>query len=538
LAARHTDPITFDSLLREMADPAALSRFPDPEYRQLQASSYNRESKERNAPGWFADNDGMGFIRTEVIGGARRWVVMEHEGPGCITKMWTSFFYYDFNDRVGPRIQVVLDGAPEPVLDARFIELLTNNRWDESDGPAPPRTNALSVPEPLAQYTARAGDLYLPIPFAKSCKITLDKPPFYYLINYRAYAAGTRVETLRASQLEKIAVPVPTAAPPKTVTTMWQDFSIGGEREATMAISGRPSAIRRLSIQLDPADVARDPAVLRRLILQIRFDGERCLWCPVGDFFCAANALHEYSTWSRTSQRSGLLECNWHMPFFESAEIQLLNVGHETIHAALSIQYAPEDFDSRTMLFHASWRPDDILPGDRFADWNYIEIEGRGVYVGDALTIVNLTDGWWGEGDEKIYVDDRDRSRFPAHFGTGTEDYYGWAGGVNPKSSDTFSHPFLANVCVGSEGTDSTRGFNICTRARALDAIPFRESLVFDLEASPGVEQRKSTDRMGYSAVTFWYAFAGARSNRDADPAAARRPAMSYPSVKASAARR
>ena len=40
-----------------------------------------------------------------------------------------------------------------------------------------------------------AGDLYLPIAFAKSCKITLDQVPFYYVINYRAYVPGTQVET-------------------------------------------------------------------------------------------------------------------------------------------------------------------------------------------------------------------------------------------------------------------------------------------------------------------------------------------------------
>ena len=68
-------------------------------------------------------------------------------------------------------------------------------------------------------------------------------------------------------------------------------------------------------------------------------------------------------------------------------------------------------------------------------------------------------DGAWDKG-------------FPTHFGTGTEDYYGWAGGVVPTRQDEFSVPFLANVRVG--GLDGhTTGFNICTRTRSLDAIPF-----------------------------------------------------------------
>jgi phage protein U len=46
--------------------------------------------------------------------------------------------------------------------------------------------------------------------------------------------------------------------------------------------------------------------------------------------------------------------------------------------------------------------------------------KGRRVYVGDTLTIMNPEEQWWGEGDEKIWVDGED---FPSLFGTGTEDY-------------------------------------------------------------------------------------------------------------------
>jgi hypothetical protein len=84
-------PVTFESLLTEMAEPEILARLPAPDYRQLQASSYNRKSKRRDQPeqgidGWFADEDGLGFLRTEEKNGKREWVVMEHEGPGCLSR--------------------------------------------------------------------------------------------------------------------------------------------------------------------------------------------------------------------------------------------------------------------------------------------------------------------------------------------------------------------------------------------------------------------------------------------------------------------
>ncbi|MCU0781160.1 MAG: DUF2961 domain-containing protein [Akkermansiaceae bacterium] len=46
------------------------------------------------------------------------------------------------------------------------------------------------------------------------------------------------------------------------------------------------------------------------------------------------------------------------------------------------------------------------------------------------------------EGDEKIHIDDAyEVAKFPSYFGTGTEDYHGWAGGVNPTREE--SHKFL-----------------------------------------------------------------------------------------------
>ncbi len=73
--------------------------------------------------------------------------------------------------------------------------------------------------------------------------------------------------------------------------------------------------------------------------------------------------------------------------------------------------------------------------------------------------------GWWGEGDEKIYIDENDLKRkFPSHFGTGTEDYYGWAGGVVPTGKDVFSMPFGSNVRIGNKA--NPEGYNICMRNR------------------------------------------------------------------------
>ena len=117
--------VSFGSLLQEMGDRTLIAQWPVPEFRSLQASSYNRASVAPDQPGWFADSDGVSWIREELNDGKKEYVIMEHDGPGCITRMWTPFFYYNFNNRVGPNVKIYLNGSKEPVINENFIALLT-----------------------------------------------------------------------------------------------------------------------------------------------------------------------------------------------------------------------------------------------------------------------------------------------------------------------------------------------------------------------------------------------------------------------------
>ncbi|MFO0835319.1 MAG: glycoside hydrolase family 172 protein [Phycisphaerales bacterium] len=541
--------VTFSSLLSEMSDADSLARLPAPAFRQMQASSYNRESTKRGEPGWFADSDGTGFIREETIGGRHEFVAMEHAGPGCITRMWAPFFYYDFNDRVGPSVRIYLDGSETPTIEASWIELLTNNEWPDSFGRPPERKNTFRIPSPLARFTARAGDVYLPIPFARSCKVTFDKRPFYNIINWRAYDEGTRVETFTREMMEtqreaieecgKMLVAPP--AVPKVGTLVAR----GNGPSMVWTHKSGPGAIRGLEISLDPAALRKDPGLLRSIILRMEFDGEQTVWCPLGDFFGSPNTINNFSTTYRSS-REGVFTCNWTMPFHDSASITAEQPPTSNLMLQIAAHKDEWSWDERSMYFHAVWRPDELRAGDRFADINFADIRGRGVLVGDQWSVLNPTHGWWGEGDEKIYVDASYERGFPDHFGTGTEDYYGWAGGVVPNNNDVFSHPFLANIAVGSwsrgmapggasGGAGSTRGFNICSRTRGLDAIPFTSRLVFDMEASPGVDQRNASDFLGYSSVVFYYARPGSTCNLAPDPEAAKKRIMSLEDIEKAA---
>ena len=503
--------ITLKSLLTEMCDRDRLARFPNPPYESLQASSYNRESVSRFKPGWFADGDGTGYIREEVINGKREYVMMEHTGPGCITKMWTPFFHYDFNDRVGPNVHIYLDGDTKPTFDESFIKLV------KGEG---------SIPEPFAQKTARAGDSYLPIPFAKSMKVTMVDKPFYNIISYRVYPNGTKNETFKKPKSYEA---LPFAAcrlfGAGAHHTMPNKPLVPPGQSTVIELPKGPSAISHLQIRFDQFHF-ESRKHLRHVVISITFDGEETVWCPIGDFFCSANIQNYIGSRNRDTNPDQDLTSLWTMPYQRSAVIRVFNFQDAPLKFNLEVETKPWKWTKDSMHFYARWRPDDIVRGTPFQDWNFVDIQGKGVYVGDAFTVLNIKrDSWWGEGDEKIYVDDAYAKGFPTHFGTGTEDYYGWAGGVYPTKEDNFRHPFLNNTVGGLDG--HTLGYNILTRERALDAIPFNKRLRFDMESSFGTDMRNKWNLLGYSAVTFFYALPGATHNRPAMPDAAKKPIMS-----------
>ncbi len=518
--------ITIQSLLKEMACRTCLAMYPLPAYASLQASSYNRESTARDAPGWFADSDGIGFIRTEENNGKTEWVIMEHDGPGAITKMWAPYFYYGgLDDLEGPNINIYLDGSATPVISENYFKLITGKG---------------SVPPPFASVTARAGDCYLPIPFAKNCKITFDKKPFYNIINYRGYAKKITVKTFTTDQL-KASLPLMNEVSKSLYSVYAAEAGISVNTKGTLAAGeemhlkiNKAGAINQLQIWIDPLQIQAHPELLRSVVLIAEFDGEQTVWTPLGDFFGSANELNPFQTWTRTVNSLGQMICTWVMPFKSSADFYLKNLSKTNINIEnFEIKHGNWKWDERSMYFHANWRSDDLLQGSVFKDWNFIDIHGKGVMIGDAWTVLNPDYGWWGEGDEKIYVDDAWDKKFPTHFGTGTEDYYGWAGGENPTKDDVFSHPYLANIEVGSATNkrQGVRGFNICTRVRALDAIPFSKRLVFDMEASPGVDIRNHWDYLAYSSVVFWYARPGAVSNRPPLPGQAAKPIVTLKEI-------
>ncbi|TWU39604.1 glycoside hydrolase family 172 protein [Novipirellula artificiosorum] len=508
------EPIRIESLLHEMVDRDSVARYPTSDFRLKQDSSYNRESKipepaSANPQGWFANGDfntekrQSNLIRIEDNDGRKEWVLMEDTGPGTIVRSWMPW-RGQANPKTTTIIRFYLDGASEPVIEGNQFDLFQGKGM---------------IPFPLAHPSLRSAVSFFPIPYAKSCKVTVSEAPFFFQFTYRKYPQGTPVETFTMQAFEAAAPLIKATCQellhPKTDES-GQSVSFNGTlapgAERTLSLPEGAAAVRALSVKLGSYEV---PATTRSVVLKMNFDGKDTVWCPVGDFFGCGIGLHPFEGWYRRVAEDGTMSSRWTMPYQRSGRISIVNLGDQPVEVQLHANVGNWNWDKSSMYFHAGWRGQYPVPTRPFSDWNYITTQGKGVYVGDTLTVMNPVELWWGEGDEKIFVDGE---KFPSIFGTGTEDYYAYSWGG--RSTDFYEHPFHSQVRshrynkLNRNQSDerNTQGYSTEGRTRALDTMPFGRSLQLDME----VWSVTDCD-MGYGVGVYWYGFEETTSNRKPD---------------------
>jgi hypothetical protein len=263
-----------------------------------------------------------------------------------------------------------------------------------------------------------------------------------------------------------------------------------------LGYNGNGESVRLLSVKLQSRN---QPQAMRSMILSATFDGINTIWAPVGEFFGSGYMRTNNNTFFTKADSTGYYESYWIMPFRKTSSISLINYGSREVAAELTVHYGPIKWDNRTMYFGTSWHEyhnimtagAEVTGGTgRHTDLNFIDIMGKGLYVGDAITVFNTVDAWWGEGDEKIFVDGE---AFPSSIGTGTEDYYGYAW-CRPEP---FDHPFIAQP---SGSGNFHPGQTINMRFRSLDAIPFTKTISSNIELWHWVPAV-----INYSLTTWYY---------------------------------
>lgn len=492
------------SLLREMTDRESVARFPDPAYTLRQFGSYDRGSVAPDQPGWFANDDRSKFLRVETNGVRRECVMIDAKGPGAVVRFWVTVAGTDGSGI----LRIYLDGREKPEVEGRVLDVLSGGQLCGE-----PLSSSVSV---KTDYLKRGHNLYLPIPYAERCVITYESETvfkgenFYYNIEARTYEKGTKVETFTLDALRKDGVAVSElrrklagaglgleGLKAKSVSL---DGVLAPGQSVTHKVEGS-RAVRLLAMNLNNG---RDGQALRSTVIELTFDGERTVWAPAGDFFGTGYKLSPYRMWYTQVSGGGLMESAWVMPFKKSCELTLRNLGTNAVTVSQgALVTAPWRWDSRSMRFGAGWtelnRVCTRTPAGDHYDVNYVTLQGEGVLVGTGVTLFNTAKTWWGEGDEKIFVDGES---FPTHIGTGSEDYYCYAWG----NGNFFEHPFVAQP----EGVGAGNyGIVINLRDRALDAVPFRKRLQFDMEMWHWAQTT-----VNYAPVTCWYMKPGGASNR------------------------
>ncbi len=522
--------VTIETLLKEMTSRDTVARFPQPAYTNKQASSWDRKSSQGPGNrGWYANNDRSHFLDYEKRPDGRvEHVMMDAQGPGAVVRMW---IVSGGNELLDGTLRAYLDGAKEPVIEKTFRDWFNGNLVGE------PFAMRLAPGSPRHQ---QGSNLYLPIPYAKSCKITFEVPDgrklkpggawpkdcLFYNINYRTYksgatSSGINVESFSLRALERARGALEQAG--RTLMNAPDNDGIdrvnhelagvlraGTKKSITIrANTAKGGSLRKLGFQLRANDL---PQALRSTVLEIRFDGERTVWAPVGDFFGTGYQVRKFKSWYSSVDENGLLRAHWVMPFQRAAAVVVHNLGDQAVELVeAEVGYGGWQWDDRSMYFGSNWHQFSDIKTRPVRDLNYVTLKGRGVYIGDTLTLFDHHKGWWGEGDERIYVDDEP---FPSHLGTGTEDYYGYAHCLN----QSFSSPFV----VQPDGTGNlSAGFTVNSRYRLLDGIPFKASLRLDMELSHWQDTK-----MDYAPTTFWYGRPGIKSNIEPDIENAMRPVL------------
>ncbi len=249
---------------------------------------------------------------------------------------------------------------------------------------------------------------------------------------------------------------------------------------------------------------ARSPDHLRELVLRIYWDGadRPAVECPLGDFYGLGFGKYvEYKSAPIAIGGIKALNCYWPMPFAKGARLTLTNEGAQPVGSCyFNIDYRLDDKPSgEVRYFHTQYRQ--AFPVPRGKDYVILETTGRGHYVGTFLSVMANSDGWWGEGNDKFYVDGAER---PTIEGTGSEDYFCGAWDFQHAFWNPYNGvPYYDDPQKGGE----KRGIlNTCYRWHLLDPVPFKESLRTTIEhGRGGPDDDRHPLRNHYASVAYYY---------------------------------
>lgn len=255
---------------------------------------------------------------------------------------------------------------------------------------------------------------------------------------------------------------------------------------------------------------APSPLHLKELVLRAHWDGaaKPSVETPIGDFFglnLGDYAIYQSDYLACSPGQS--LNCYFAMPYRRGARLSVANEGSRDVGAFYSnIDYLELDsLPADALYFHAQYRQavpnttqhlPDAKNTDGAANYVFCETRGRGHLMGVTLGVVQNAEGWMGEGDEMIFVDD---SAKPAIIGTGTEDYFlgSWDFGGR-QGARAFSHRLYGAPLI--ESPERTGGRYCLYRFHGDNPVTFTRYLKHT------IEHGHANDRAdNFYSCCYWY---------------------------------
>lgn len=265
-----------------------------------------------------------------------------------------------------------------------------------------------------------------------------------------------------------------------------------------------------------------DPFYYRKALIKITWDDQDTpsVLAPLGDFFCIGNSYpgnftslpFNVSLKPEEAGRYGApcsVSCYFPMPFNKKAKIEIVNENELPFILYFYVDYEmyKEELDSDTAYFHASWHRENPCKGwgpdlqtnspevntvpNLKGEGNYVVLaaEGKGHFVGCNLSVKHLQGSWWGEGNDMIFIDGEE---YPSINGTGTEDYFNHAWGMQRNY-----FPFYGTIV--HEG-DNAEGMHVAYRFHITDPVRFEKSIRVTIEH--GHANHLADD---WSSTAYWY---------------------------------
>jgi hypothetical protein len=291
----------------------------------------------------------------------------------------------------------------------------------------------------------------------------------------------------------------------------WDNFRVAPGKTHVLLDAKGPGVITHIWITFlgpEPQDWAKNgSANHQEMLLRMYWDGNPrpAVEAPVGDFF--ANCFgqrREVISLPVVVEDADSYNCFWRMPFRKSARIEIVNQSEKPI----SLLYYNIDWIKKKSLpkdtpyFYAQYRQE--YPAQHGKDYVVLETTGKGHYVGTVLAVRTRSPAWFGEGDEKIYLDGEAKASI---WGTGTEDYFLSAWGLKTCSTPYSGVPYFDQWGIVGSHTCAYRW-------HINDPIVFNTGIKVTFEhfgwiapdENPNYKSTSWNEREDdYASVAFWY---------------------------------